>query len=274
MAQIVALTCHGNASLRGVDASEFFPKNSTCNFCDQVTFVSVKKSFFGRLKEKEIAKTPQEWFAHLKSTGAIGILLSRQPQKYPRISDRMSAGFVNGGGIWYMEVVYPKNRSNFWIARWNVWNREAAEQRIWRVVYGCVSKGANFQLGPHDFQSAVSRLVQTLHEIHAFSAKHNGGGFTQCFAEALDTLNSGGTNLHGYHKNLAPAGCLSQQARTLLDACQKAWVFGGMGSWNDMGFDGMDRTEYERVSENLFRDLNEAIAAGANQSFYENGKQS
>lgn len=45
-----------------------------------------------------------------------------------------------------------------------------------------------------------------------------------------------------------------------------AWVFGGMGSWNDTGFDGEDQNEHERVLEALFRPLNAAIVAGANAS--------
>jgi hypothetical protein len=40
-----------------------------------------------------------------------------------------------------------------------------------------------------------------------------------------------------------------------------------MGSWNDMGFDGADQKEYDRVSEQLFTEINEAIETGANASF-------
>ncbi len=52
----------------------------------------------------------------------------------------------------------------------------------------------------------------------------------------------------------------------MLAACQKAWVFGGMGSWNDMGFDGEDQKDYVRLSEALFQALNAAIVAAANAS--------
>ena len=52
----------------------------------------------------------------------------------------------------------------------------------------------------------------------------------------------------------------------LLDACQSAWVFGGMGSWNDMAFDGEVQVEYDRTSEQLFLALNEVILAAANAS--------
>lgn len=268
IAQIVALTCYGNAFLQGTDVGEFFPKNSTCIFCDRVTFVSVEKSFFGKPKEKEVAKTPEEWFRFLKTAGAVGIHLSRTPQNDPNISDRMSAGFVGGGGTWSMEVLLPRDRSEYWIARWEVWDQNAPEQRIWRVTYGRVSGGATTKFKPDDLQSTTTRLSAALRDIHAFSVKQDCGGFSQCFADALDTLVSGGKNLHGYHKDLAPSDHLSIQAQAILDACQKAWVFGGMGSWNDMGFDGDDQKEYERVSEQLFTVLNQAISEAANQSYY------
>lgn len=35
-----------------------------------------------------------------------------------------------------------------------------------------------------------------------------------------------------------------------------------------MGFEGDDQVEYERVSDQLFQHLNEAISVGANESFH------
>lgn len=267
LAQVVALTCHGNAFLKGKDVGTFFPKNSTCVFCDRVTFALLKKSFLGKPKEVEVAETPDEWFSFIRSFGARGIRLSRAAQNVPGISNRMSAGFVGGGGTWFMEVLLPRNRSELWIARWEVWNKDAPEQRIWRVTYGRVSGGVTAEIEPPDLQNIASRLAQALREIQSFSAKHDCGSFTERFVDALDTLDSEGRSLHGYHKDLAPESYLPHQAQTILHACQNAWVFGGMGSWNDMGFDGDDQNEYERVSEQLFQVLNEAISAGANQSY-------
>ena len=42
-------------------------------------------------------------------------------------------------------------------------------------------------------------------------------------------------------------------AAQLLGAAQSAWVFGGMGSWNDLGFEGEDQALYDRLSEELYR---------------------
>jgi len=48
------------------------------------------------------------------------------------------------------------------------------------------------------------------------------------------------------------------------DASRSAWVFGGMGSWNDMGFEGAAREEYESVSEDLYQTVNDTIVAAVN----------
>lgn len=70
----------------------------------------------------------------------------------------------------------------------------------------------------------------------------------------------------GYHKDLYFPGSLSKTSEAMLDAAQSAWVFGGMGSWNDMTFDGEERREYEAASEELFTAVNNAICVAANES--------
>src|SRR6266566_642602 len=90
--------------------------------------------------------------------------------------------------------------------------------------------------------------------------------FTASFARAIETLDSDSAKHHGYHKDLIPNGAASGLATCLLDACQSAWAFGRMGSWNDMSFEGADQTEYDRVSEQLFSTLNETIQTAANVS--------
>jgi hypothetical protein len=52
----------------------------------------------------------------------------------------------------------------------------------------------------------------------------------------------------------------------MLDAVQSASVFGEMGSWNDLGFDGDAQAKYEEVSARLYAALNDAICAAANES--------
>jgi len=161
-----------------------------------------------------------------------------------------------------MEVLLPKERSEFWLARWEVGNQEAPDRRIWRVTYGRVAEAKSKSYVGRNPEATKERLLKALREIHSFSERHNGGGFTDCFSRAIGTLTS--AEPHGYHKDISPPGLLPPGAAAVLDASQSAWVFGGMGSWNDMGFDGADGKEYDRVSEQLFQVLTEAICEAAN----------
>jgi hypothetical protein len=65
---------------------------------------------------------------------------------------------------------------------------------------------------------------------------------------------------------LAPDSSLPPSAAQLLSTVQAAWVFGGMGSWNDLGFDGEDQKLYEHLSDELYQLLNAAIIAAVNAS--------
>lgn len=266
-AQFVSLTCHGNAALRGLETPQFFPSNSTCQFCDRITFVELSKTFFGKSKEVEVANTPDMWFAYLKRAGARGLRLVSSPRNDSGISDRMSAGFVGGGEAWSIEAIHTNGRSNYWQSRWEVWNQDAPERRIWRVAYGRVSESKTIIPSTPELPMIRSELQSALQDIREFALCNDCGGFADCFAKGIAVLARSSAAQRGYHQDIAPLGCISPVAASLLDACQHAWVFGGMGSWNDMGFDGEKGKDYDRVSERLFRALNQAIAAATNDSF-------
>jgi hypothetical protein len=266
IAQLVALTCYGNAYLSGQAVPQFLPSNSTCQFCERVIFVSLGTTFLGKPKQTEVAPTPDAWLVYLKNRGATGLRLSRTPQNQPGMSDRMSAGFVGGGGNWAIEVLLPKDTSELWMARWDVGDQKAVDRRIWRVTYGRVSTGKTLHASAPDLTTPLRELREALTDVRTFSAQHKLDGFTKWFDDALDTIESKGVKRHGYHQDLAPNGMLSAEASTLLDACQKAWVFGGMGSWNDMGFEGEDQKTYDRVSERLFQAVTTAIEQAATSS--------
>jgi hypothetical protein len=266
IAQFAALTCHANAYLGGREIPEFFPSNSTCRFCDQVEFVELEPNPSGEPRERTLAKTPDEWIHELPVREVDGVRLIFGPRNDPNISDRYSAGFVGGGHIWTMEVVRDDGDSELWSANWRVWDRDAPERRLWRVVYRLDSTKVT---GPYTGRNlAIVRQTfrDSLLEVREFSMQHTEGAFTSHFDEALLALDDFSADV-GYHKDIALQGQLSEDAESLLKASMRAWVFGGMGSWNDMGFDGAVQTEYENVSDRLFDVVHEAIAAAVTSTY-------
>ena len=266
IAQIVALTCYGNAILAERQAPQFFPANSTSQFCEYVKFVEITKSFFGKPSEKVVASTPDDWLASLRTKKVLGIRLHRTAQNDPKVADRMLAGFVGGGGTWMMEVCRADGRSEFWASRWEVGDQQAKDRRIWRVTYGLVTEAKTADIKQKPTPETTDAFRKSLRAIHVFAERENCEGFAKCFATALQALDDPKTDA-GYHKDIAPPGHLDDGAMSLLKASMSAWVFGGMGSWNDMGFDGSKQKEYESVSESLFTVINEAILTAANSGY-------
>ncbi|HUN84784.1 MAG TPA: hypothetical protein VMU48_10410 [Terracidiphilus sp.] len=266
LAQMAAVTCHGNAAVRGMQTPQFFPGNSTCQFCESITFLVSGKPAGGESQSAVFADTPDAWIRDLRRRSLVGFRLRQQPQDRPGFSDRNSSGFVGGGRLWMIEAVREGKVSEFWLNKWEVGNRDAPDRRIWRVTYGLyqVVPTPGFALRPlgaiiDDFRSALK-------EIRAFAEAHECGNFTRFFDDALRAFDDPQADL-GYHKDLFPQGSLGDNAAAVLKAAQCAWVFGGMGSWNDMSFRDETQKEYERVSDALFGLLNESVEAAATSSF-------
>jgi hypothetical protein len=177
----------------------------------------------------------------------------------------MLAGLIGGGGQWTVELLCGNGESEFWVSRWEVGNREAPDRRIWRVKYGLVGKGPTKSNTQRPLATVREELRASLEAIKSFADSCGQSNFTPCFANALKVLDNPDLDV-GYHKDLAIPGQLAPGAVSLLKAAMSAWVFGGMGSWNDMGFTGNAQVEYERVSEGLFSILNEAIEIAASSS--------
>lgn len=265
-AQLVALACHFNGRARGMPADAFFPSNSTCKFCEYIRFVRRRSGWSGKSTSwQTCASSPDAWLSREPKPGRSALILHQRIDD-PRISDRMSAGFVGGGGRWLL-ITTSGASSDAWEPASEVGNRDAADQRIWRVSYGLVAENSRIELPrtqPLDLLHASLRT--SLEEILAFAERNQIEGFAGCFRKAITCLSAEDPFELVFHKDLAPAGLLDLPAKQMLAACQAAWVFGGMGSWNDMGFEGEEQVVYERVSEKLFTQLNACICAGTNSA--------
>jgi hypothetical protein len=265
IAQMVALCCHGNAIARGKHPPPFFPANSTCQFCEFIQFIVGGKSESGETIAIPFARSVDDWIQGLQRRGLLGLRLHQRTQNHPQISDLNSSGFVGGGRLWRIEAVRKGQSSEFWRSKWEVGDRNAPDRRIWRVSYGLCEVSGTVPMPLRPFEEIIADLRQALAEIRAFAEANNCASFIPSFDQALRDLDDPQTG-NGYHKDLYLPGTLKAPAQSLLEAAQSAWVFGGMGSWNDMDFSGELQNEYEQISERLFDLLNESVEAAATSS--------
>lgn len=262
IAQLLCLTAYGNSFLAGNSLNEFFPGNSTFKFCKYVRFVDLVPSKTGSA-EKPFSDNPLDWFDKIKSEGVVQLKACHFGGNQEGISDRMSVGSIGGGGCWLIECITPTG-SDFWEGRWEIGDRNDPHLNIWRVTYGRIAKNVKTE----EFDSpSISELIielrNGLKEIAAFANQNDCENFGKCFANGIDSLSSEPSKGNGYR--IAPTGFLTEESEKLISACQAAWVFGGMGSWNDLEFsDNKVNKKYEELSDKLFNLINISLLAAIN----------
>lgn len=267
VAQIVALVVHGNTYFRGAEHAAAFPSDhSTLTFCEFAKFVGLMRSG-ENWSETPFAQDPASWLEELRRSGVHAIRMIYLPsgQNLSGATDRMRVGFVGGGGRWLLETTGSKG-SDYWEGRWEVGDQSRADKKIWRVTYGRIA--ANQPPSPHaasDLQSLRQRLTKNLTDIAAFAHHQKLDGFVNAFEAGLSNLASSSPGADLYHNDLLTAE-MPLTAAQLLSAAQSSWVFGGMGSWNDLGFDDDDQRTYEDLSEDLYKLLNDSIVSATNST--------
>lgn len=262
---MVALTCFGNAAIAGKSKTAPLSANSTFQFSQPVHFLAGGKDESGAACSVTVAESPDQWIAGLAGRGIRGLRLRQESRGNHPVPDYQSAAFVGGGKIWKIEALRGNGESEFWFPRWEVGDRNSPDRRIWNVSYGLCQIGKSKPFALRSEQDVTDDLHRCLLEIKEFSRLRANGAFIDYFDRGLNALDDPDSDF-GYHKDLFPPGTLSTLSQSLLNCAQCAWVFGGMGWWNDQGFQGELESEFEKVSIQLFDLLNEAIATAATAS--------
>jgi len=267
LAQLISLTSYGNAFLQaGEIADDFYPRHSTFQFCNKVDFKNFKKRIFSSSpQEVPVANDPNEWFRFLKKNGCKKIRLYYQPSGEKGLAqDHQLAGMVGGGGTWMIETIYGRY-SHYWFNKWEVTNQDDPDRKIWSVSYAMIDKDQPVTDVQADIREIYSQLEQSLVSITDFAGVQQLPGWADVFKKARAILNSTDPAGSYYHHDLLLEKHYTLIARQLLFAAGAAWVFGGMGSWNDLGFNtAEDNKKYDDVSASLYTAINQSVLAVAN----------
>jgi hypothetical protein len=261
LAQRIALVMWGNEIITRTVPAEFLDSHATTNFVRSFLFDPVPR----RWPAKPVMRqSVSGWFTDLLDAGtnrleldALGQLLGGGSEP---LDTHLSAAFVNSVPT---PIIAQTRKSTVWAATWQVQDGpRPSDSRIWNVHYSLVNHTSLAALTHPSIADGTVRLKAALTEIAHFATANKTGHWIQWFQDAL-TLLYDHEPVVPYWPDLCPPG---DPARSrLLAASVKAFVFGGMGSWNDLGFEtDAAQQSYLALTRQLYNAVMFAIDATTN----------
>ncbi|MCC9044456.1 hypothetical protein LNQ81_17445 [Myroides sp. M-43] len=211
-------------------------------------------------------QAPIDWFLSLKYRGVKQVKLFYKKVTHNNRPENISAGFDGGTGIWMVEVVLEE-RSEFWYSKWEVDEdkRKLDSDRVWNVIY----KQAPISILPSEYyniEDQSKELALILTELVSFCKTAEFSNWQSIFSGALHVLTQGKPSVETYLKDMIVEGMYANEALALMEASDRSYVFGGKGSWSDIGtLQSVELNQkYMTLSERLYINLNKSIIAFAN----------
>ncbi|MGY5857766.1 MAG: hypothetical protein RTU63_00235 [Candidatus Thorarchaeota archaeon] len=257
----VALVTYGNLFLQDRGEEFDFEKLVTDN-CYSLDFVTPPVEGIAG-SSKVLASDTIKWYKYLKSQGAKKLKLFCKKSENTDLPDHISAAFVGGGSWWIIEVQFDST-SDLYLSGW--------------VPPDTVGDGrgkTHYLLFNHDMKHlddislSVSEAREKLHtilrELAEFSRKFKHvEHWANNFESASDVLDEFEPTADD---EFIPTGIYPKEVRQLIEAVFASWVFGGMGSWNDMAHMAMSADNHKshaQLSEELYSAMCDAVVSAVN----------
>lgn len=262
LAQLITLAAHGSAWLAGRTGEqppELESTNSTFQFVHEIRF-----ELEGALLAKPVvAGEVAGWLQDVRSRGVTRLWLAI-PDVGALVSDRKVSAFLEAAS-WFLVAMHHDRPSEAWRSTWTVGDREAPDRRIWDVAYRGrrTSKVDVPHVNPAD---AMDRLVAALEKAQTFASSQDLDDWAAVFGAALQ-LGQATDPIPPFHPDMFPPAAFGRSARHLLAMATRAYVFGGMGSWNDLAMPSPSATdEHQQVSAELHDAVLMSFVAAVNGS--------
>jgi hypothetical protein len=265
LAQTIALIAHGNGFLQGskyASPPELSQSNSTFQLVASQRFIREDARLPAAKRDIEVSRNTAGWYEDLRARGAQRLALTIFEIQHTHVPAYIANAFSNFSG-WSIEVGFETGQE-FWVPRWDAGRRNDPSRRIWEVVYRGVTSSDSAESAPVDLIHANSDLRAAIDEAEAFARRAYVDFWADWFINALSLLDSVDP-IPPFHRNLLPKNGYSLRARQTLSAAVQSFVFGGMGSWNDLNFNDEDlQRDYFQVTRNLYKAVMAALVGATN----------
>ncbi|WP_053202166.1 hypothetical protein [Jiangella muralis] len=258
LAAITAMAAHGSRWL-ATPGTQPPPELLEANSCFRyVRLLNVDVGRPGILGPGRTAHGTADWLVALRRGGADRLVLVSRPPMPGAPPLQVTSAFANGGS-W--GLLATGDAAALWTIAWTVGDRNAPDSRVWDLA-ATSGPAHGWQPAVPAADAARSTLLAALDEIGRFAEDAGLGEWSEWFTRAQALLDDE-EPVAPYHGDILPEQS-PLQLRQLAAAAVQAWVFGGMGSWNDVWLeDQVARTSHERLSRALYDAILTALTAAA-----------
>jgi hypothetical protein len=135
---------------------------------------------------------------------------------------------------------------------------------LWKIEYW-ERDNASVVRGFPSIETAYGDLQNALVEAQNFSERRK-FGWEKWFRKALQLLHDP-TPVLPFYADLLPSTVKNIKVRQLLAGTLQAWVFGGLGSWNDVYInDSSLEMEYQQISRSLYKAVMQSVGSVTNST--------
>ena len=221
-------------------------------YIDRITFKFIPRENFFH-KYEIVAHDFNEWKKCLKKEGLIDIKL------FTPIGEAFKTHLasINTHNS-FITCLYKNGMVTTFTPYWSF----NSESNKWNVVY-TENKWENPPFDFFEFKDNTEDFIKIINNCIEFSKKTNLTEFVNIFQKCLDILDDKDCSLE--RKNGLTMPKISNDKLKLFEAASNADVFGGMGSWNDVVFNGSLGDEYQKLSDELFKQYKLAILYTVNE---------
>jgi hypothetical protein len=260
LAQTIALIAHGNEYLSSSrrELHELFPSHSTFQYVSDVSFQRGKALDPRPGRSETLARNTRGWFSRLgidriRSLKLDLLNLQHLPPPY-------ATSLFTAGSAWVIQT----DQGKCWQGNWSFMNPGSRQAKIWKVDYWEHDNIPVIKDFP-DIETAYRDLESSLVEARNFSEKRK-FGWEKWFGKAVELLHNPSPVLP-FYADLLPSTFENTKIQQLLAGALQAWVFGGLGSWNDVYItDSSLEKEYQQISKSLYASVIQAVGAVTNST--------
>lgn len=260
----VSLVCYGNLILnkqisrpsmieyfKSIDLHfKWYKSTKFLNYCDWRT----------RVFHSLVAiTTPSQWIQNLEYRGAkrLWLVMEKSRNELPQ---HIQTAFANSD-TFGIQIEFA-DRMEIWVPRTKVNTREIRKPKIYFRLLGTDLQQSRIKSIATDEASETLKIM--LSKARNFAKLNSFDNWFQIFDEACKLIEERKVDSSVASRMLPPDG-YSERSTVLIAAANRAWVFGGMGSWNDIFItEKSKQKEYDDLTGNLFNAVCDSILAATN----------